>query len=220
MRDLREKENKDMKKKILITGSGGMVGHYVEPVFKGFDLVFTDIVGNCKKLDVRNKKATKKMILEIMPDIVLHLAAAIDVDRCEKDKTWAYECNRDGTRNVAMACKSCNATLIYLSSGSVFSGNLNRPAREKEFLPFKKYGIYHMVNGDGCSRYDIIIAIRTILNLENLKVDPISSSEFTLSAPRSRSEELENFRLKKMGLNLTRSWKDALKEYLVEEWRA
>ena len=117
--------NSDIRKKIFVTGSSGMVGHYIERVFKGFDLILTDIEGDYVKLDVRDDRMTEKMITEVRPDIVLHLAAATDVDRCEQDIAWGHGCNRDGTRNVAIACKKCNALMVYISSGSLFSGRLN-----------------------------------------------------------------------------------------------
>lgn len=289
-------------KKLFITGSGGMVGHYAKHVFDDFDLMLTDIEGDYERLDVTDDRETEKLISQVRPDIVLHLAAATDVDRCEEDRTWAYKCNRDGTRNVAMACKNCNAIMVYISSGSVFSGKLNRPAREsdipdpvniygmsklagerevisilkrfyivragwmmgggigkdkkfigkimkkilsgeknlrvindrfgspiyakdllagiKRLLSINGYGIYHMVNGNEhrCSRYDITIALKEILKMKDLDVQAFSFDEFTLFAPRSYSEELENFRLEQEGLNFMRPWKDALREYLVEGW--
>ena len=128
--------------KIFVTGSSGMVGCYVEHVFNDFDLILTDIAGDCAKLDVRDAKKTEMLISETKPDIVLHLAAMTDVDKCEKDMDLAYECNRIGARNVAIACKKCNATMIYISSGSVFSGRLNKPARETDITdPVNVYGM-------------------------------------------------------------------------------
>lgn len=291
-----------MKKRMFITGSGGMVGYYVESIFDDFKLFLTDIEGDYERLDVTDYKGTQKLISQVKPDVVLHLAATTDVDKCEEDNGWAYKCNRDGTKNVAMACKDCNALMVYISSGSVFSGRLNRPAREadipdpvniygmsklageievgsilkrfyiirtgwmmgggsskdkkfigkimkrilsgeknlriindrfgspiyakdllmgiKRLLFMDNSGIYHMVNSRShrCSRYDIALAIKAILKKEDLKIVPVSFGEFSLFAPRSYSEELENFRLKQENLNFMRSWKDALGEYLTEDW--
>ena len=131
-----------MKKKMLVTGSGGMVGHYVKSVFGDFDLILTDMVGDYLKLDVTDRKEALALIAKAKPDIVLHLAAATDVDRCQSDKAWAYKQNREGTKNVCLACKRCDATMVYMSSGSVFSGKLNRPARETDAPdPVNEYGV-------------------------------------------------------------------------------
>ena len=265
-------------------------------------MILTDLEGDHIKLDVGDYKATRKLIMEAKPDIILHLAAATDVDRCEKDKSWAYTCNMEGTKNVAMVAKDCKAFMVYMSTGSVFSGKLNRPAREtdiadpvniygaskfagekevgsilkdflivragwvmgggpakdkkfvgkimekilsgervlkvindkfgspiyakdllkgiKELLSLNKYGIYHMVNENAhrCSRYDITKAIKEILKKEGLNIEPVSSDAFSLLAPRALSEELDNFKLKQMGLDFMRPWEAALEEYLKEDW--
>ena len=121
-----------MKKKLLVTGAGGMVGHYAKGIFSNFDLTFSDISGHFEKLDVTDPIVAKEVILKIKPHIVLHLAAITDVDMCQRDEKLAYKCNQSGTKNVALACKDINAAMIYISSGSVFSGALGRPARETD----------------------------------------------------------------------------------------
>lgn len=131
-----------MKKKILVTGSGGMVGSYLGEVFSDFDLFLTDIARGYIGLDVRDIKKTKKIIKEIKPHIIFHMAAATDVDRCDKDKKWAYDCNREGTKNVALAAKEEGSFMFYISSGSVFSGKRNEPAKETDRPdPINTYGL-------------------------------------------------------------------------------
>jgi dTDP-4-dehydrorhamnose reductase len=99
-----------------------MVGSYVPGVFGGWDLVLTDIVEGYQRLDVTDADAVRAGIVDARPDVVLHLAAATDVDRCELEPAWAYRANADGTAHVARACAEARATLVYVSTGAVFGG--------------------------------------------------------------------------------------------------
>ena len=108
--------------KLFVTGAGGMVGSYVPDVFRGVELVLTDIVDGLERLDVTDADSVKRAIEKARPDVVLHLAAATDVDRCEKEPEWAHRANALGTENVVRACQDSGATLVYISTGAVFSG--------------------------------------------------------------------------------------------------
>src|SRR3989338_5139896 len=111
------------KQRMLVTGAGGMVGSYVPEVFSDYDLVLTDTVVGFTNLDVRDPASVRKAVAEMKPDVVLHLAAATDVDRCEQEPDWAYHTNAIGTQNVALACQASGATLIYISTAGVFWGD-------------------------------------------------------------------------------------------------
>lgn len=286
------------KQKMLVTGVGGMVGSYVPEVFKDYDLVLTDQIDGYAPLDVRDPLAVSKAVGEVRPDLVLHLAAATDVDRCEQEQEWAYHTNALGTQNVALACQSHDVPLIYISTAGVFWGDnaepytefdVPRPAniyghsklagehivasllrryyivrsgwmvggceRDKKFvgkivrmiwdgntrlkvvddklgsptyakdllrairalIPTGFYGLYHVANKGCCSRYEVALAIRDVLQRPDVEVEPVSSAYFPLPAPRARSEALRNLKLELLGLDGMRPWKDALREYLVTE---
>lgn len=115
------------KRKILVTGVGGMVGSYVSEVFRNNELLLTDIVDGCGYLDVRDAAAVMKAMADAKPDIVLHLAAATDVDRCEQEPDWAYHTNAIGTQNVALACQAQGTILVYISTAGVFWGDKLEP---------------------------------------------------------------------------------------------
>src|SRR5439155_17083343 len=75
-----------------------------------------------ESLDIRDASAVGAAIRRARPDVVLHLAAATDVDRCEREPEWAHASNAAGTRNVAAACQAVDAPLVYISTGGVFDG--------------------------------------------------------------------------------------------------
>jgi len=116
--------------RMLVTGAAGAVGSYIPSVFHDFELVLTDLAGCDVPLDVRDLVAVRKMIVDQRPDIVLHLAAATDVDACAKDSAWAHESNAIGTHHVATACQASNATLVYVSTAAVFRGDKPEPYTE------------------------------------------------------------------------------------------
>lgn len=285
------------KRRLLVTGANGMVGSYVKGVFHDFELLLTDIEGGMERMDVRDPSAVFKGVEEFKPDIVLHLAAATDVDQCEIDPDWAYCTNAIGTQNVALACQKYNKLMIYISTAGVFQGDKQEPytefddanpvnhygisklagenivqsllhryfiirsgwmigggRKDKKFVSkiiklmrkyesvrvvndkfgnstFAKdllsgtlklietefYGLYHMANTGSSSRYDVALEIKKILKLENIKVEPVSSSYFPLPAVRSRSEVMRNYKLDLLGMNNQRSWQEALREYLESE---
>jgi len=112
--------------RILVTGAAGMVGSYVRDVFSDHQLYLTDLVEmdkDCISLDVCNPVAIIDTVKKIKPDLVLHLAAATDVDRCQLEPDWAHTVNSIGTQNIALACQATNALLVYVSTGNVFPGD-------------------------------------------------------------------------------------------------
>lgn len=115
-----------MQLKALVTGANGMLADALCPLLKkrGYIVYATDLVSNANisKLDVRNLKDVMDFIKLRKPNIVLHLAAETDVDKCELNKNHAYETNAKGTENMAVVCKEFDIPLVYISTGAVFDG--------------------------------------------------------------------------------------------------
>jgi dTDP-4-dehydrorhamnose reductase len=127
--------------RILVTGAAGVVGGYVADVFTDHDLVLTDIVGDTDYLDVTDAEAVIAFATRVEPEIVIHLAAATDVDRCEREPDLAYRTNAIGTQNVALACRATGATVVYTSTAGVFGGDKPEPYIEfDEPAPVNVYG--------------------------------------------------------------------------------
>lgn len=113
--------------KILVTGAAGMLGSDLCPIFaEEHSVVMTDI----KELDVRDPDQVLRWSQEVRPDLIAHLAAATEVDECERNPDLAYATNAIGTRNVALACQQVGATLLYISTHSVFDGTKCEPYTE------------------------------------------------------------------------------------------
>ncbi len=121
----------DLLTHTLITGADGMVGHYID----------FGIRTNHRKLDVTDLKEVLAVCRKNMPKVIIHLAAETDVDRCERDVTYAYMINAIGTYNMAVAAKDVGAKLVYVSTSAVFDGEKEGPYLESDVpRPQNYYG--------------------------------------------------------------------------------
>jgi dTDP-4-dehydrorhamnose reductase len=126
----------DKATKFLITGAGGMLGSALCPILEqaNFDIIATDAIvqGNGKLiyLDVSDYSSVLNLVEKQKPDIIMHLAAETDVDLCEKNPDRAFKINTIGTQNITFACRKTNATMVYISTGAVFSGDKPEPYTE------------------------------------------------------------------------------------------
>ena len=116
--------------RILITGSSGTLGTVLATKFKadGFEIYAMTRT----TMDVTDERQVRAVFLQLKPDIVFHLAAETDVDRCEKQKNHAYLTNVIGTRNICDACCETGATLVFMSSAAIFDGTKLTPYREED----------------------------------------------------------------------------------------
>ncbi|MGB2705628.1 MAG: dTDP-4-dehydrorhamnose reductase [Candidatus Omnitrophota bacterium] len=130
-----EKAQEKKRRKILVTGSSGMLGTDLCNELKSeYDIVGLDISGqgDFVRCDITDKDKVVKSILNAKPDLVIHAAAWTDVDGCEREPDKARKVNEGGTRNVAKAARALDAPLVYISTDFVFDGNKKSPYTEKD----------------------------------------------------------------------------------------
>lgn len=116
--------------RVLITGSGGMLGNAIYPYFKERcqKVLATDIQieederGWLEYLDARDEAAMRQTFVEFKPDLVLHLAALVDVEQCELHPDDAEISNAGTAKIAAQLAAEIGATLVYISTGGVFDG--------------------------------------------------------------------------------------------------
>jgi dTDP-4-dehydrorhamnose reductase len=133
--------------KALITGGAGMLGTSLETTLRrsGWECTTSDVRNdrkpNVKYLDVRDKDAVFEIISETSPDIVYHLAAETDLERCESSPDDAYRTNVVGTQNVVLAARESDAVIVYVSTAGVFDGTKQTPYTEfDQPNPINVYG--------------------------------------------------------------------------------
>lgn len=101
----------------------------------GADVIASPAEGGTKqsyKCDITNKQDVLSIFKKSKPDIVIHAAAMTDVDGCELYPEKAYKINGEGTKSVALACKTIDTTLIYISTDFVFDGKKKKPYKETD----------------------------------------------------------------------------------------
>jgi dTDP-4-dehydrorhamnose reductase len=85
-----------------------------------------------------------------------------------------------------------------------------------ELLKTDYYGLYHMTSEGRCSWWEFTSEIFRLLKMK-VKCHPVTSDVFKTRAKRPLFSVLENYNLKKLGLNKMREWKENLKLYLKEK---
>ena len=121
--------------KCLVTGANGMLGSALCPLLsvKGHEVIMTDINTPHARigfLDVRDLKSVKEEIGKTKPDIIFHLSAETDVDKCQLQPDHAYITNTIGTENIALACQKHRIPMVYISTCGVFDGRKAEPYNE------------------------------------------------------------------------------------------
>lgn len=277
-----------MNMRILITGSNGMLGHDLIKVLEdSHDLILT----TSKTLDIADKEHVLEFIVENKPDIVINSAAYTNVDGCEENPDLAYAVNGEGVRNLALACREIDCSLVHISTDYIFNGENTRPWVEddetgpisvygksklkgekaimeildkyfiirtawlyglnggnfpktmlelaknhsqitvvydevgtptytpdlakgiSELIKTDYYGIYHLTNSGSCSWCEFARYIFEIADVD-VKVTPVTASEFARPAPRPHYSVLENKNWIDKGFEPLRDYKEAIKEYV------
>lgn len=121
-------------KKVLVTGANGMLGSALisELEKAGFEVCPTDTsnASGIRFMDIRDFEGAKKIIMDFSPEILFHLAAETDVDKCELEPEHAYEVNTRGSENIARIAKLADSVLVYISTMGVFDGIKEGPYNE------------------------------------------------------------------------------------------
>ena len=100
-------------KKVLITGSRGMLGSNLLSY-----LDFDNIVGF--DIDITDANAVYNQLSIQKPDIIIHTSAFTNVEACETDPDKAYRVNTLGTQNLVNYCIDRDILFIYISSTGIY----------------------------------------------------------------------------------------------------
>ncbi len=137
---------------MLVTGAKGMLGADVCLALGERHTVYAFDV---EEMDVTDGDGVMERFAEVGPEIVLHTAAYTDVESAELNPERAYAVNRDGTLNVALACRKYGALLVYISTDFVFDGTKGSPYVESDPpCPLNVYGMSKLA-GEECVRRNL-----------------------------------------------------------------
>jgi dTDP-glucose 4,6-dehydratase len=171
-----------MKKKLLITGSGGFVlGNLIRHFFfnrKQYTISSIDKVreehiihniyvnlGHAFHIaDVCDLHILNVILQKEQPDIVIHGAAETGVDNSQNCVQPFIHNNILGTQNVIDVCVKNNAKLIYISTDQVYGSHLS----EKEPLFTEESGL-NPQNPYSITKYSSELLIKSAAKLKGLK---------------------------------------------------
>lgn len=139
-------------KKILVTGSNGLLGQkLIEKLSKAKNvevvatargenrLPFTD---NYKfvSLDITKKEEVETVFEVEKPDVVIHTAAMTNVDQCETEKDACWNLNVKAVEYLVEASKKHNSFFLHLSTDFIFDGKAGPYDEKAEANPLSYYG--------------------------------------------------------------------------------
>lgn len=138
------------EKKILITGSSGLVGTYFCRLtalkkYRVYTLLHSEPTnnGNSISIDLSNSPGVFGQVLnEVGPDIIVHLGAMTNVDQCEIERNTADKINHLSVRelvNYVGNNKEC--FLLYVSTDYIFDGEKGDYVETDQTNPINWYGM-------------------------------------------------------------------------------
>lgn len=117
-----------MKKRVLILGSTGMLGHQVYKRFSRlneyeiFDISFRNkLHENTIILDIKDKKEVEKIILKLQPDFIVNCIGIL-ISGSNNDYENAIYINAYLPHYLKQVVNKIDAKLIHISTDCVFSG--------------------------------------------------------------------------------------------------
>jgi len=128
--------------KIAITGANGMLGTaLIAHLSKKYKIFATsrskgienkNIEWSC--FDLTDTVLLYKWLNKTRPDVVIHCAAIVDVDLCEKDIDMAIRLHCKTTQVISDYLDQINSRLIYISTDSVFDGEKQGAYKESDLV--------------------------------------------------------------------------------------
>ncbi|MBD99588.1 MAG: NAD(P)-dependent oxidoreductase [Verrucomicrobia bacterium] len=130
-------------KKILVTGSNGLLGQKLVHQLKTNPEVELIATARGKNrisdqssykffdLDITKKGDVEKLITQLKPDVIINTAAMTNVDACEEFREACWELNVDAVQYLVEASEKNNVHFIHLSTDFIFDGE-DGPYREED----------------------------------------------------------------------------------------
>lgn len=163
--------------KVIVTGGAGFIGSHVCDLLveKGFKVVIFDNLSTGKKeyinkkatfeyLDITNEKKVFKLVSEIKPGYILHLAAWPWIGRSMDDPVGTHRVNVEGTLVMLEAARKAGTRrFVYSSSASVY-GEQRSYIMKESFIPNpgSHYALQKLMGEEYCSFYAKIYGMEIV----------------------------------------------------------
>jgi dTDP-4-dehydrorhamnose reductase len=126
---------------VAVTGAGGRLGRALVIALGGAG--YRVVEWSRPNFDLDRTGATRSLLAQDSPALVIHAAAWTDVDGCARDPALAQRRNADATRELAAACFAADSRLVLISTNEVFDGQRSDGAgysEEDSPRPINPYG--------------------------------------------------------------------------------
>lgn len=127
------------RKKVMVTGADGMLGRAFQAILASHYPSTTVYALPHEVLDVTDRQAVLKHVAEGY-DFIVHCAADVNADRCEKLPERCHEIQVQGTLNILELAAESNSKIFYPQSFLIFSGGDNLIDESTEPDPKSVYG--------------------------------------------------------------------------------
>ena len=164
------------KKRILITGSNGLLGQKLVDLLAGNEQYETFATARgenrlsvsegyyFREMDVTDAVQVDEVLTEVKPEVIIHTAAMTNVDQCEMEKDACWKLNVTAVEILIAACKKHNIFLEHVSTDFIFDGTSGPYKEEDEPNPISFYGWSKYAAEKAVMHSDIQWAIaRTVL---------------------------------------------------------
>ncbi|MHB1535177.1 MAG: GDP-mannose 4,6-dehydratase [Acidimicrobiales bacterium] len=132
--------------RVLVTGSGGFVGHWLVQHLEslGDEPVGLDAAGAHHHVDITDGPALTEAVTAVEPDAICHLAAQASVGASWSDQVGTFEVNTLGVVHLLAAARACRRPprVLLVSSAEVYGivGPAELPIGEdRPFAPMSPY---------------------------------------------------------------------------------
>jgi dTDP-4-dehydrorhamnose reductase len=134
--------------RILLTGATGTVGaHLVSQLndIRDVEISSFSLSSLLKhKLDMKDVTTLtcelERLYEDFTPDLILHCAAATDVDFCEQQPSYSYFSNVVFTQALVSLATLAKANMVYISTSAIYGGNDRIVSNEMDIpVPLNQY---------------------------------------------------------------------------------
>lgn len=139
---------RELNTHLLITGASGFLGNNLARFCA--EQCTVSAQGNRRpaclegvqsvQFDLSSETEVRRAMGNIDVQCVIHLAALTSPDDCDKDRSYAYRVNVDGTRHIVNYANDRDIPVIYISTDLVFDGEKGNYTEDDQPNPVSYYG--------------------------------------------------------------------------------
>jgi dTDP-4-dehydrorhamnose reductase len=132
---------------VLVTGAAGLLGSHVAAALQTTHRVtgidrhpwWGDTPLALEEVDLRDGVAVESLVKQIRPEVLVHCAALVNVDACERSSAEAFAVNAQLPGRLAQAAgRDC--LFVYIATDGVFRGDSPFASEESTPQPRTVYG--------------------------------------------------------------------------------